>query len=246
MGFGVGVSHWKQTVWISLSDKPYIRLLPQLSPKLAHQGLSVEVNEGEDLELSVLIEAYPHIIEHRWHTPTSPNTSTQEHKFIRYNNRYKKPEKSGPWMSAQFFKNNCPSVLQEGEAILDLKHAVGALLVKNWRGTPRSFISSGHETTARGKSGVLFLNCWRAQRWYIGSVCIKNAELVTSGPVDIPLFLLGLFILDTMQVCSWREWTHRSRGSTPSLPGVTWPMRPSRSKCKCIVSDLVKKSNECD
>uniref|UniRef100_A0A665U0E4 receptor protein-tyrosine kinase n=1 Tax=Echeneis naucrates TaxID=173247 RepID=A0A665U0E4_ECHNA len=55
---------------------------------LAHQGLSVEVNEGEDLELSVLIEAYPHITEHRWYTPTSPNTSTQDHKFIRYNNRY--------------------------------------------------------------------------------------------------------------------------------------------------------------
>uniref|UniRef100_A0A665U0Q9 receptor protein-tyrosine kinase n=1 Tax=Echeneis naucrates TaxID=173247 RepID=A0A665U0Q9_ECHNA len=59
-----------------------------LSPRLAHQGLSVEVNEGEDLELSVLIEAYPHITEHRWYTPTSPNTSTQDHKFIRYNNRY--------------------------------------------------------------------------------------------------------------------------------------------------------------
>ncbi|TMS17630.1 Macrophage colony-stimulating factor 1 receptor 1 [Larimichthys crocea] len=67
--------------------KPYIRLLPQLSPKLAYQGLSVEVNEGEDLELSVLIEAYPQITEHRWNTPTSP-TSTQEHKLIRYNNRY--------------------------------------------------------------------------------------------------------------------------------------------------------------
>ncbi len=70
------------------TDKPYIRLLPQLSPKLAHKGLSVEVNEGEDLELTVIIEAYPHITEHMWHTPTSPNTSTQEHKLIRYNNRY--------------------------------------------------------------------------------------------------------------------------------------------------------------
>lgn len=72
------------------TDKAYIRLLPQLSPKLAHQGLSVEVNEGEDLELTVLIEAYPHITEHRWQTPTSPNTSTQEHKLIKYNNRYNK------------------------------------------------------------------------------------------------------------------------------------------------------------
>ncbi|KAK2849203.1 hypothetical protein Q5P01_009037 [Channa striata] len=76
------------TTYLLVVDKPYIRLMPQLSPKLAHQDLSVEVNEGEDLELSVLIEAYPHITEHRWHTPTPPNTSTQEHKFVRYNNRY--------------------------------------------------------------------------------------------------------------------------------------------------------------
>lgn len=64
-------------------------MLPQLSPKLAHQGLSIEVNEGEDLELSVIIEAYPHITEHKWHTPTSANMPTQEHKLVRYNNRYK-------------------------------------------------------------------------------------------------------------------------------------------------------------
>ncbi|XP_039669924.1 macrophage colony-stimulating factor 1 receptor 1-like isoform X2 [Perca fluviatilis] len=76
------------TTYLLVVDKAYIRLLPQLSPKLAHKGLSVEVNEGEDLELTVLIEAYPQITEHRWHTPTSPNTSTQEHKLIRYNNRY--------------------------------------------------------------------------------------------------------------------------------------------------------------
>uniref|UniRef100_A0A667ZXZ5 receptor protein-tyrosine kinase n=1 Tax=Myripristis murdjan TaxID=586833 RepID=A0A667ZXZ5_9TELE len=76
------------TTYLLVVDKPYIRLSPQLSPKLAHQGLSVEVNEGEDLELSVLVEAYPHIIEQGWDTPTSPNTSTQEKKFIKYNNRY--------------------------------------------------------------------------------------------------------------------------------------------------------------
>lgn len=70
------------------ADKPYIRLSPQLSPKLAHQGLSVEVNEGEDLELSVLIEAYPRLTEHRWDTPTFPNASTQENKFTRYNTRF--------------------------------------------------------------------------------------------------------------------------------------------------------------
>ncbi|KAK5611429.1 Macrophage colony-stimulating factor 1 receptor 1 [Crenichthys baileyi] len=76
------------TTYLLVVDKPYIRLLPQLSPKLAPKGLSVVVKEGEDLELSLLIEAYPHITEHRWVTPTPPNTSTQEHKFIRYNNRY--------------------------------------------------------------------------------------------------------------------------------------------------------------
>uniref|UniRef100_M4A2E6 receptor protein-tyrosine kinase n=1 Tax=Xiphophorus maculatus TaxID=8083 RepID=M4A2E6_XIPMA len=76
------------TTYLLVVDKPYIRLLPQLSPKLTLKGLSVVVKEGEDLELSLLIEAYPHITEHGWLTPTPPNTSTQEHKFIRYNNRY--------------------------------------------------------------------------------------------------------------------------------------------------------------
>ncbi|XP_047441554.1 macrophage colony-stimulating factor 1 receptor [Mugil cephalus] len=76
------------TTYLLVVDKPYIRLSPQLSPRLTHKGLSVEVNEGEDLELSVLIEAYPRITEHRWITPTSPSTPTQEHKFTRYNNRY--------------------------------------------------------------------------------------------------------------------------------------------------------------
>ncbi|CAL1613296.1 unnamed protein product [Knipowitschia caucasica] len=76
------------TTYLLVVDKPYIRLQPQLSPKLAKRGLSVEVNEGEDLELSVVVEAYPHITEHKWVTPTTPNSSTQENKFIRYNNRY--------------------------------------------------------------------------------------------------------------------------------------------------------------
>lgn len=78
----------RSTTYLLVVDKPYIRMLPQLSSKLVHHGLSVEVNEGEDLELSVLVEAYPHIVEHRWDTPTFPNESTQEQKFIRYNNRY--------------------------------------------------------------------------------------------------------------------------------------------------------------
>uniref|UniRef100_A0A8C5DMS9 receptor protein-tyrosine kinase n=1 Tax=Gouania willdenowi TaxID=441366 RepID=A0A8C5DMS9_GOUWI len=76
------------TTYLLVVDKPYIRLSPQLSPKLTYKGLSVEVNEGEDLELTVFIEAYPQIKEHKWHMPISPRTSTQEQKFIQYNNRY--------------------------------------------------------------------------------------------------------------------------------------------------------------
>ncbi|XP_077387869.1 macrophage colony-stimulating factor 1 receptor isoform X2 [Festucalex cinctus] len=76
------------TTYLLVVDKPYIRLLPQLSPKLTHKGLVIEVNEGEDLELTVLIEAYPHIVEYSWQTPTFPSTSAQENKLIRYNNRY--------------------------------------------------------------------------------------------------------------------------------------------------------------
>lgn len=67
------------------------------------------------------------------------------------------------------------------------------------------YISSGHETAARGKSGVLFLICWHALQWYIGTVWTQTAELVTSDPVDIPLLLslkilLGFFLC----VCFFR------------------------------------------
>uniref|UniRef100_A0A8C7L0W2 receptor protein-tyrosine kinase n=1 Tax=Oncorhynchus kisutch TaxID=8019 RepID=A0A8C7L0W2_ONCKI len=72
--------------YLLVVEEPYIRLSPQLSSKLAHQGLSIEVNEGEDLKLCVLIEAYPQIIAQSWDTPTS--SPTQEHIFTRYNNRY--------------------------------------------------------------------------------------------------------------------------------------------------------------
>uniref|UniRef100_H3D9P9 receptor protein-tyrosine kinase n=1 Tax=Tetraodon nigroviridis TaxID=99883 RepID=H3D9P9_TETNG len=64
--------------YLLVVEKPYIRLLPQL---MANRGLSVEVNEGEDLKLNVIVEAYPQITEHRWHTPTSPSTSMQEHIY---------------------------------------------------------------------------------------------------------------------------------------------------------------------
>uniref|UniRef100_A0A8C7PA18 receptor protein-tyrosine kinase n=1 Tax=Oncorhynchus mykiss TaxID=8022 RepID=A0A8C7PA18_ONCMY len=76
----------KSTTSLMVVEEAYIRLSPQLSSKLAHQGLSIDVNEGEDLKLSVLIEAYPQIIGQHWATPTA--SSTQEQTFTRYNNRY--------------------------------------------------------------------------------------------------------------------------------------------------------------
>lgn len=146
------MTNWRCVSWFLPTDKPYIRLLPQLSPRLAHQGLSVEVNEGEDLELSVLIEAYPHIIEHRWHTPTSPNTSTQEHKFIRYNNRYTTPQPelleskvkwkrlcNRPTALFQFQKQS--SVLQEGEATVEKMLLLHFGWI--WQGTSRSLYFRG-------------------------------------------------------------------------------------------------------
>ncbi|CAB1337048.1 unnamed protein product [Coregonus sp. 'balchen'] len=76
----------KSTTSLLVVEEPYIRLSPQPSSKLAHQGLSIEVNEGEDRKLSVLIEAYPQIIGKHWETPTA--SSTQEQTFTRYNNRW--------------------------------------------------------------------------------------------------------------------------------------------------------------
>ncbi|KAF3838255.1 hypothetical protein F7725_010023 [Dissostichus mawsoni] len=74
------------TTYLLVVDKAYIRLLPQLSPKLAHQGLSLEVNEGEDLELTVVPPHYGASMAHP--NIPHPHTSTQEQKLIRYNNRY--------------------------------------------------------------------------------------------------------------------------------------------------------------
>uniref|UniRef100_A0A8C7KU93 receptor protein-tyrosine kinase n=1 Tax=Oncorhynchus kisutch TaxID=8019 RepID=A0A8C7KU93_ONCKI len=71
--------------YLLVVEEPYIRLSPQLSSKLAHQGLSIEVNEGEDLKLCVLIEAYPQIIAQSWDTPTSSGATTDPAWFpLRY------------------------------------------------------------------------------------------------------------------------------------------------------------------
>ncbi|XP_051514407.1 macrophage colony-stimulating factor 1 receptor-like [Myxocyprinus asiaticus] len=76
------------TTHLLVVDEPYIRLSPKLSPKLTHSGLSIEVSEGDDVDLRVLIEAYPPLTSHRWETPTSHNASLPEHRFYSYNDRY--------------------------------------------------------------------------------------------------------------------------------------------------------------
>uniref|UniRef100_A0A671KMC3 receptor protein-tyrosine kinase n=1 Tax=Sinocyclocheilus anshuiensis TaxID=1608454 RepID=A0A671KMC3_9TELE len=76
------------TTHLLVVDEPCIRLSPKLSSKLTHRGLSIEVSEGEDVDLGVLIEAYPPLISHQWETPTSHNASLPENRFYNYNDRY--------------------------------------------------------------------------------------------------------------------------------------------------------------
>uniref|UniRef100_A0A672SVT8 Platelet-derived growth factor receptor-like protein n=1 Tax=Sinocyclocheilus grahami TaxID=75366 RepID=A0A672SVT8_SINGR len=76
------------TTHLLVVDEPYIRLSPKLSSKLTHRGLSIEISEGEDVDLRVLIEAYPPLISHQWVTPTSHNASLPENRFYNYNDRY--------------------------------------------------------------------------------------------------------------------------------------------------------------
>ncbi|CAB1315889.1 unnamed protein product [Coregonus sp. 'balchen'] len=79
------------TTYLQVVDKPYIRLIPQLSPDLYLNGSLVEVNEGENLEINIRIEAYPQIKEQWWDMPMSHshNISTHDDTWaVRYNNRY--------------------------------------------------------------------------------------------------------------------------------------------------------------
>uniref|UniRef100_A0A3P8ZB02 receptor protein-tyrosine kinase n=1 Tax=Esox lucius TaxID=8010 RepID=A0A3P8ZB02_ESOLU len=78
------------TTYLQVVDKPYIRLIPHLSPNLYQNGSLVEVKEGENLEINILIEAYPQIKEHWWDVPVSHNMSTHDKTWvIRDSNRYK-------------------------------------------------------------------------------------------------------------------------------------------------------------
>ncbi|XP_021336731.1 macrophage colony-stimulating factor 1 receptor isoform X1 [Danio rerio] len=76
------------TTHLLVVEEPYIRLSPKLSSKLTHRGLSIEVSEGDDVDLGVLIEAYPPLTSHKWETPTSHNASLPENRFFNHNDRY--------------------------------------------------------------------------------------------------------------------------------------------------------------
>ncbi|XP_048058726.1 macrophage colony-stimulating factor 1 receptor [Megalobrama amblycephala] len=76
------------TTQLLVVGEPYIHLSPKLSSKLTHRGLSIEVREGDDVDLGVLIEAYPPLTSHQWVTPTSHSASLPENRFYNYTDRY--------------------------------------------------------------------------------------------------------------------------------------------------------------
>ncbi|KAI7789484.1 macrophage colony-stimulating factor 1 receptor [Triplophysa rosa] len=76
------------TTQLIVVDEPYLRMSAKLSSKLTRRHLSIEVNEGDDVDLSVLIEAYPPLTSHWWKTPSSHNASLLEQRFYNYNDRY--------------------------------------------------------------------------------------------------------------------------------------------------------------
>ncbi|XP_036379764.1 macrophage colony-stimulating factor 1 receptor 1-like [Megalops cyprinoides] len=73
------------TAHLQVVEEPYLRLSPRLTRKPKWCGTAIEVNEGEDVELKVGIEAYPEIEVKGWDTPTSHNTSQE---FYQRNYRY--------------------------------------------------------------------------------------------------------------------------------------------------------------
>uniref|UniRef100_A0A8C9VJF9 receptor protein-tyrosine kinase n=1 Tax=Scleropages formosus TaxID=113540 RepID=A0A8C9VJF9_SCLFO len=76
------------TTYLKVIEKPYVKLSPKLPPTLDHDGLSVKVYEGMDLELGVYLEAYPTITFHEWEIPSSHNSTSLAKTFNEYNYRY--------------------------------------------------------------------------------------------------------------------------------------------------------------
>uniref|UniRef100_A0A8C8CLK8 receptor protein-tyrosine kinase n=1 Tax=Oncorhynchus tshawytscha TaxID=74940 RepID=A0A8C8CLK8_ONCTS len=81
----------RSTTYLEVVDEPYIRFIPRLSPNLYQNGSLVNVKEGENLEISILIEAYPQIKKHWWDVPMSHSHNISTHVdtwTTQDNNRY--------------------------------------------------------------------------------------------------------------------------------------------------------------
>lgn len=68
-----------------LSDKPYIKLTPILSSELKVNRTDIEVMQGDIVQLSVQIEAYPEVTWKHWKTPELNHT--HEETFLRIHKR---------------------------------------------------------------------------------------------------------------------------------------------------------------
>ncbi|KAL0993866.1 hypothetical protein UPYG_G00114910 [Umbra pygmaea] len=76
------------TTHLEVIDKPYIRHLAQYP---FQNGSLIGLKEGENLEINILIEAYPQIIKHWWDMPVSHNISAYDNKWSTSDNcRYYK------------------------------------------------------------------------------------------------------------------------------------------------------------
>ncbi|XP_056586274.1 macrophage colony-stimulating factor 1 receptor isoform X2 [Triplophysa dalaica] len=75
------------TTFLKVVDKPYIKLVPILAVEYKKNGTSIEVIQGQMLEISVQIEAYPEIEWTCWKPPKPRNTSNHEEKFHRIHNK---------------------------------------------------------------------------------------------------------------------------------------------------------------
>uniref|UniRef100_A0A8C9T7K4 receptor protein-tyrosine kinase n=1 Tax=Scleropages formosus TaxID=113540 RepID=A0A8C9T7K4_SCLFO len=75
------------TTFLRVVERYYVRLSPQLPSTLIRNGTTVTAKEEEDVELKVLVDAYPQIQQSGWTTPVSHNISMQE-SFLQDYNKY--------------------------------------------------------------------------------------------------------------------------------------------------------------
>ncbi|KAG9339829.1 hypothetical protein JZ751_022507 [Albula glossodonta] len=140
----------KSTISLQVVAQPYIRLSSGLSQKPTQHGIVIEVNEGEDLELRVHIQAYPEIKAKWWNTPMPSNTSLE---FSPLNDRYEavlvlkrmQPDEQGQYVfNAQSSKANASitfhvRMLQRPTAVLNLGGNATLTCISSAHPPPRIF-----------------------------------------------------------------------------------------------------------